>query len=338
MHRRTGLALAVALAATTIAATNPNQNQYPKNLTVESILYGYSGNGTTSTDAVYYTKGWRVAIPAGLPHRDGGDLNLLSWSRTDSMLPLQWLANPAVGERFNVVSSFPPNIDLHYSLTVEAAFTIQNFNPAIYGCQPFHPSPKYITPWTARWLTNQGWGPTLQAYERAHRLHVVPLPNPTKITNVNGFNYPEHTEAVGWTYAGGTAYHGTITFAVITPQAAPISPIHQWTPIVLQGTWVPASTKIWTRPDNVTLLKRVAQHHPFDVGINFVPGIDLWYGPDVAAAMTIQNFNPGSVGCQALAPSPKTLTPTTIAWLRKVGWGPQLARYAAQHHLTLPKA
>jgi hypothetical protein len=51
--------------------------------------------------------------------------------------------------------------------------------------------------------------------------------------------------------------------------------------------------------------------------------------------MAVQTFNPAEVGGQPLKPSPKALTPTTIAWLKKVGWGKQLDAHAAKHHLSI---
>lgn len=98
-------------------------------------------------------------------------------------------------------------------------------------------------------------------------------------------------------------------------------------------TWKNQPPVAWNRPDNVALLKDLAAQMPYWVQSAMPNKIGLNYGADVAAAMTVQDFNPGSIGCQPLAPSSKTLTVKTVEWLIRNGWGPQLAKYEVTHGL-----
>jgi len=122
------LVAAFALISAGFTYSTPNDANLPKGLTLESFVFAYSGAGSGSTENPVYNHGYSGAIPAGFPREDGGDKDLPAWTRTDSVIPLAYLISSAVGQLGNVRAMFPPGIDLHYSATVEAAFTIQGFN------------------------------------------------------------------------------------------------------------------------------------------------------------------------------------------------------------------
>ena len=175
------------------------------------------------------------------------------------------------------------------------------------------------------------------------KTRVAPVPPPPK-NNPN--EYPKGTTVLNWRWVA-SAKRGTIDIPAKPHQAVFAfsfsEPNGDGYPVTtfptIRGAWV-HFPRTWMRVDSVAVLKAFATHAPkLFAATGLAPQhLDLQYGADVAAAMTIQNFNPGSLGLQALAPSTKTLTPATIAWLRKAGWGHVLARYATAHHLTLPGA
>lgn len=327
----------------------------PNNLTVEVIYFNYipkgltgksaDQNGNASGDTIDYTpkgqtfstsRGYQLSYPAGI-HKLGGPQDNALWLREDSVAPLRWLAQPAIRGHLAIVGAFPPNIDLHFSPFIEAAFTIQDFNPGTYGGQPFYPNPKYITPYTARRLITLGWGSVLSTYEQQHHLHITPE-TPRQAWGNNPNDLPnDGTTVLEWQLHRGSTV-ATDAFDVKVYQSSTQYTGVTSTDMALTNhvSWKTQPSTTWNRPDDVAFLQALNQQMPYWVATSMPPHIGLKYGANLAAAMTIQNFNPGSIGCQPLAPSPNTLTPSTIAWLRQVGWGPQLARYAAQHHLVLP--
>lgn len=172
---------------------------------------------------------------------------------------------------------------------------------------------------------------------------VAPVPPPPK-NNPN--EYPKGTTVLNWRWAT-SAKSGTIdipaqphqaVFAFSFSEPADSGSAVTTLPTV-KGSWV-QFPKAWMRVDSVAVLKVVAVHAPkvFDQ-IGLAPKhLGLHYSADLAAAMTIQHFNPGSLGMQSLAPSTKALTPATETWLIKNGWGDVLTKYATSHHLTLPRS
>jgi len=113
---------------------------------------------------------------------------------------------------------------------------------------------------------------------------------------------------------------------------------------ILAGPWV-QFPPAWTRIDSVAALQAVATHAraqwPAIRLAMAPPHGTVHYSADLKAAMTIQQFNPGSVGLTPLVPSPRTMTPATDAWLIAHGWGLVLARYFVHHphlHVTLPRS
>ena len=100
------------------------------------------------------------------------------------------------------------------------------------------------------------------------------------------------------------------------------------------GSWVSNSTT-WTTLDSVAPLLAAVKHgYAYEVAGALPNGIGLHYSPNVAAALTIQNFNPAQVGGQPLFPSPSTLTSGTKSWLIQAGWGSALTSYQASHTTT----
>ena len=100
------------------------------------------------------------------------------------------------------------------------------------------------------------------------------------------------------------------------------------------GSWVSNSTT-WTNLDSVEPLLAAVKHgYAYQVAGAFPSGIGLQYSSDVAAAMTVQNFNPSEVGGQPLAPSSSVLTSSTESWLTSSGWGSALTSYQASQTST----
>ena len=172
---------------------------------------------------------------------------------------------------------------------------------------------------------------------------VTPVPPPPK---QNPNEYPAGTTVLNWRWAT-SAKSGTIDIPAQPHQAVfefsfsepPDSGSAVTALPTVKGSWV-KFPKTWMRVDSVAVLKALAVHAPkvFDQ-IGLAPKhLGLHYSADLAAAMTIQHFNPGSLGMQPLAPSPKALTPATETWLIKNGWGDVLTKYATSHHLTLPRS
>lgn len=172
---------------------------------------------------------------------------------------------------------------------------------------------------------------------------VAPVPPPPK---QNPNEYPAGTTVLNWRWAT-SAKSGTIDIPAQPHQAVfafsfsepPDSGSAVTALPTVQGSWV-QFPKAWIRVDSMAVLKALAVHAPkvFDQ-IGLAPKhLGLHYSADLAAAMTIQHFNPGSLGMQPLAPSPKALTPVTETWLIKHGWGDVLTKYATSHHLTLPRS
>lgn len=113
---------------------------------------------------------------------------------------------------------------------------------------------------------------------------------------------------------------------------------------ILAGTWVQFPPS-WTRIDSAAALRAIAtQAYARWPSIRLAmapPHGTVHYSADLKAAMTIQQFNPGSVGLTPLAPSPRTMTPATDAWLIAHGWGLVLAQYFVHHphlHVPLPRS
>ena len=170
---------------------------------------------------------------------------------------------------------------------------------------------------------------------------VAPLTPPPK-NNPN--EYPKGTTVLNWRWVASEkigainipAKPHQAVFAFSVSEPADSGSAVTMLPTV-KGSWI-QFPKAWMRVDSVAVLKALAVHAPkvFDQ-IGLAPKhLGLHYSADLAAAMTIQHFNPGSLGMQLLAPSPKALTPATEIWLIKHGWGEVLAKYATSHHLTLP--
>lgn len=170
---------------------------------------------------------------------------------------------------------------------------------------------------------------------------VAPVSPPPK-NNPN--EYPKGTTVWSWRWVASEkigainipakAHRAVFAFSFIEPNG---DGYPQTTLPTIQGSWV-QFPHAWTRVDSVDVLKAFAVHAPkmFDQ-MGFAPKhLGLHYSADLAAAMTIQHFNPGSLGMQPLTPSAKALTPATETWLIKNGWGGVLAKYATMHHLTLP--
>ena len=180
------------------------------------------------------------------------------------------------------------------------------------------------------------WNPVV-----APKTKVAPAPPPPK-NNPN--EYPKGTTVLNWRWAPsakrGTInipakpHHAVFAFSFSEPNGDgyPVTAFPTF-----RGAWV-QFPKAWMRVDSVAVLKVVAGHAPkVFAQMGLAPNhLGLHYGADLAAAMTIQDFNPASLGMQPLAPSPKALTPATETWLIQHGWGGVLAQYATKHHVTLP--
>lgn len=171
---------------------------------------------------------------------------------------------------------------------------------------------------------------------------VAPVPPPPK---QNPNEYPAGTIVLNWRWApsekiGTTdipakANQGVLVYQNAEPPTGVVSTEYP----TVDAKWV-QFPKPWTRTDSVAILQAIAQQSPSQWKtlreIVAPKGIGIQYSADLAAAMTIQHFNPGSLGMQPLAPSAQALTPATETWLIKNGWGGVLAQYATTHHLSAP--
>ena len=126
---------------------------------------------------------------------------------------------------------------------------------------------------------------------------------------------------IGWKYTETSSTNAGITVVYSN---------NQYVSVDLGGfSWI-QNTPSWTNPDAVAPLMAAYKYEPAQVASIFPTGINLQFSPDVAAALTVQQFNPSQVGGQSLAPSPSTLTSTTESWLQKAGYGSALTTYLAQ--------
>ena len=106
--------------------------------------------------------------------------------------------------------------------------------------------------------------------------------------------------------------------------------INQPIPQPLAGSWLQGSAS-WTTPDSVAPII-AAYQHGHQMSVEFPNGLVI--APDVLAAMTVQGFNPASVGGESVAPSSSTITPATSAALTSMGWGSALKAYESSSTKT----
>lgn len=188
---------------------------------------------------------------------------------------------------------------------------------------------------------------------KAPKQKVSPIPPPPK---GNPMSYPKYTVLEKWQWARSFDYgfkvpekpdQGMLVDTTLEPVPnltfASLKSVEYMGspgigPFVVQGNWV-ALPKSAMRMDSVAALHIIAAKDPA-IWAKWrlwlaPPGISMQYGADLKAAMTIQNFNPGSMGMQSLKPSPTTLTPATEVWLVRNGWGVALAKYALVHGIKV---
>ncbi len=192
-----------------------------------------------------------------------------------------------------------------------------------------------------RIMKSDHFAPALVGGVNPPNWNAVPAPSkpisPISVNPANPNAYPQNTTVLGWKWLIGTGSHqATFQFSFHEPSGSVGAITGTQT---VHGSWI-QFPQAWARVDSVTVLKDFAAHAPrvFEQTGLAPKNLGLHYSADLAAAMTVQNFNPGSLGMQPLAPSPKALTPATETWLIKHGWGDVLAKYATSHHLTLPSS
>ena len=104
--------------------------------------------------------------------------------------------------------------------------------------------------------------------------------------------------------------------------------------VPLNGSWVQNNAS-WSKMDAVApLLAAYRGGDASSIASIFPTGVGVQVSSDVAAAMTVQKFNPSEVGGQPLAPSASTLTSATKSWLDSTGWSGALATYEAGQTTT----
>lgn len=189
-----------------------------------------------------------------------------------------------------------------------------------------------------RIMKSEHFAPALVGGVNPPNWNAVPTPSkpvsPISVNPANPNAYPRNTTVLGWQWrVGSGSRKAFFQFSFHEPSGSVGAITGSQT---VQGYWV-RFPQAWMRADSVAVVKALADHAPKVFRqIGLAPKhLGLHYGAYLAAAMTIQDFNPGSLGMQPLAPSPKALTPATEAWLIQHGWGGVLARYAKKHHLTV---
>lgn len=104
--------------------------------------------------------------------------------------------------------------------------------------------------------------------------------------------------------------------------------------VPLNGSWVQSNAS-WSKMDAVApLLAAYRGGDASSITSIFPTGVGVKVSSDVAAAMTVQKFNPSEVRGQPLAPSASTLTSATKSWLDSTGWSGALATYEAGQTTT----
>ena len=163
LRHKVGLLGLATMAAVGIGPLAFAQNNYGlhSGTTLIAWDYQYQSPGVGNIVATYSGSD-TVVIPLNGPWVK----NDPEWSHLDSVAPL--IAAYHGGDATSIASIFPAGVALSYSADVNAAMTVQNFNPSIVDGQPHAPSASAVTSTTESWLTQVGWGSTLVSYQASH--------------------------------------------------------------------------------------------------------------------------------------------------------------------------
>jgi len=307
------------------AAENPARGEPP----LQAWQYTINGSGPTITFYFGTKANWTLSpIPVGVvgkgphgylsPPKNSAKL----WSAWDDPAPLLWYYHhdSKTGLGDSVMGSGQT-----YAKRLIEVLKQEHFQPAEVGVNPLN--------WNA---------------VKAPKQKVSPIPPPP---SGNPMLYPKYTVLVSWQWAKSfddgfkvpeKPDQGLLIDTTLWPMPnrtfASLKSVQYSGPSVgpytVQGKWV-RFPKNQMRIDSVVALQTIAEDAPAGWAkwrLWLAPsGIAMQYSADLKAAMTVQNFNPGSLGMQPLKPSPATLTPAAEAWLVHNGWGAALAKYALAH-------
>jgi len=310
------------------AAENPANGEPP----LQGWQYTINGSGPTLT-FYFGTKANWTLDPEGVqvighnPYRYPPKGSAKLWAAWDDPAPLLWyyhnVSKTGLGD-------FVMGNGQVYSTRLIEVLKQEHFQPAEVGVNPIN--------WNA---------------VKAPKQKVSPIPPPPK---GDPMLYPKYSVLVSWQWAKSfnqgllkvpeKPHQGILVDTSLWPIAnmtfKSLKSVQYGTPMMgpypVQATWV-RFPKAQMRIDSVAALHTIAREDPalWDKWRLWLapPGYAMQYSADLKAAMTVQHFNPGSLGMQALAPSASTLTPATEAWLIKNGWGVALAKYALAHGIRV---